>query len=350
MNKDQIFNQVFRLALKGEKNVSPNPMVGCVITKDNRVINTGYHHRFGGIHAEIDALQKAGHQAKGAEMFLNLEPCCHCGKTPPCTEAIIAAGIKKVSISILDPNPLVAGKGVQTLRQKGIKIEVGHFAEKAQKLNERFIHFVQAKTPFTALKMAVTLDGKITRCDRRQWITNSKARKYVHKLRQRYDAVLVGKNTVMQDNPNLTTYLLNNRNNPLRIVLDSKLELPISKKVFADSNFIIVTVSGHSQEKKKKYLQKGGQVLEVKNDYIDLNILLKQLGKMNISSLLVEGGSQIFTSFINQKCAQKIYLFQAPIFTGENGLNCLGAINEIVDLKNVSSKKIDDNFLMTASL
>lgn len=349
--------QALSLAQDGVGKVSPNPMVGCVIVKNKIVVGKGSHERFGDKHAEINALRDAGNKAKNADMYVTLEPCCHFGKTPPCTEAIVKAGINKVYVAMQDPNPLVAGKGIDFLRQNGIEVEVGMEEELARKLNEKFVHYIQNKKPFVALKLATTLDGKITRIDGEQWITNEESRKKVHKLRHEYDAILVGKNTVLADNPSLTSYLLQNGKNPLRVIIDSKLDLPIESKVFVDKNFVIATVGGHSDEKKERYLEKGGKVLEIINyeleiidDRVDLSSLLVELGTIGISSLLVEGGAQVFTSFLNQDLVQKVYWFQAPMVAGEGALGGIGELEKMQFLKNTNYEKLGDNILTVGYL
>jgi len=316
----QYMHRALELAKKGIGKVSPNPLVGCVIAKNKKIIGEGFHVKFGSTHAEINALKKAGINAQGADLYVNLEPCCHYGKTPPCTKAILNAGIKKVFVAMLDPNPLVAGKGIKILQKNGIEVKVGIEATKAKKLNEKFIYFIQHRTPFVALKIATTANGKITRSDGKKWITNAESRKKVHQLRNEYHAILVGKNTVLDDNPSLTTYKLKNGNNPLRIILDSNLEIPTEKKVFADSHFIIMTKKENLIEKKEKYLKLGGQILECEKQIIDLKSLLKKLGKKGISSLFVEGGAEVYRNFFAENLVQKVYWFQAPFNTGENAL------------------------------
>lgn len=357
MKKNEYMRMAFKLARKGVGKVSPNPLVGCVIVKNGQIIGQGYHREFGGAHAEINALQVAGKNAQNAEMYVTLEPCCHFGKTPPCTEAILKSGIKKVYIAMQDPNPLVAGKGIEILCQNGIEVEVGLEEAKARQLNEKFIYYIWNKKPFVALKIATTLDGKITRTDGEQWITNLKSRKEVHKLRNEYDAILVGKNTVLKDNPSLTAYLLKNGKNPLRVILDSRLDLPVDKKVFADANFLIVTKEGHSAEKQRKYLKKGGKILtvqssklKVESDQVDLSLMVEKLGEMGISSLLVEGGAQVFTGFLNQNLVQKVYWFIAPMVAGEDALMSVFALEKMRFLQNGSFRKIEENFLVEGYL
>lgn len=350
LNNISFMHRALHLAQKGLGKVSPNPLVGCVIVKKNQIIAEGYHKKFGDPHAEINALEKAGKNSKNAEMYITLEPCCHYGKTPPCTDAIIKAGIKKVYIAMQDPNYLVSGKGIQILKQHNIQVEIGTLEKEAKQLNEKFIHFIQNKTPFVSLKIASTLDGKITRQDGIQQITNLKSQKFVHRLRNEYDAILVGKNTVLKDNPQLTPYLFKNKKSPLRIILDTNLELNPSHKVFTDSNFIIVCKKGLPQKKQSLFIDKGGEVLQIGTSNHELKNLLKKLGEMNISSLLVEGGSHVFTSFLNQNLVQKVYWFQAPLLNGKDGIDGLRKLKKIYTLKEIKTNKIDNNLLITGYL
>jgi len=341
--------RALEISLKG--NPSPNPFVGCVIVKDGKIIGEGSHKFFGGSHAEINALKEAGSKAKGAEIYVSLEPCSHYGKTPPCTKAIIKAGIKKVVVALKDPNPLVNGKGLTELKNAGIETETGLLAEKAMKINEAFIKFQKTKIPFVSLKAAITLDGKIASEEfDSKWISSEESRKKVHELRSKVDAILAGQNTVLKDNPRLTARIEKGRN-PLRIIFASK-KLSAELNVFNDSNFLVFTTD------KKLFPEKRfeGKVIELKskNNLVDLKKLLTELGKRNISSLLVEGGSAVFTSFLKEKLADKLMLFISPKILG-SGIPVFGdlglkKISDSVKLKEMSFEKTGEDILIQGYL
>ncbi len=328
-NENKYMQMALKSAYKGVGQVSPNPLVGCVIVKEGKIVGQGFHQKYGGAHAEINALNQAKNETKGAQMYITLEPCCHYGKTPPCTEAILQAGIKKVYIAMPDPNPLVAGRGINFLTENGIEVALGIEAKKAKKLNEKFIHFISQKIPFVALKIATTANGKITRSDGKKWITNKESRLKVHQLRNEYDAILIGKKTAENDDPSLTTYLLKNGNDPTRVVLDSNLVLSEDQRIFADGNFIVVTTEGKSDQDKQKYFKKGGKILECGKEKVDLNLMLIRLGEMNLASLFVEGGKEVYESFLAQNLVQKVYWFKAPFETGGEALGVEAVLEEI---------------------
>lgn len=358
----QFMKQVLVLAVKGRGRVSPNPLVGAVVVKDGKIVGSGWHRKAGGPHAEIIALKQAAQKTKGATMFVSLEPCCHYGKTPPCTDAIIRAGIKKVVIAMKDPNPIVNGKGISKLRRSGVKVEVlevneGKIADEAARINEVFIKYVRTGMPFVIGKIASSLDGKIaTSTGDSKWISNKKAREFVHKLRYEADAILVGKNTVMNDDPKLTARK-NNKiiKRPYRIVLGGDFNFPPDRKIFQmrDGKTIVVVGKGANRNKKKKLEDLGVKIIEVtKNNAgrISLKILLKELGKMEITSLLVEGGSNTLTSFVREGLIDKMHHFVAPLMIGDNGISCVGGlgVNEVrkaYKLTNVEVKKFGDNVL-----
>lgn len=311
------------LAFKAYGKTSPNPMVGAVIVKDGEIIGQGYHQKAGTFHAEIHALNEAGEKAKGATMYVTLEPCCHKGRTGPCTEAVIKAGIKKVYIAMLDPNPLVAGKGVARLNEAGILTEVGLLEDKAQKLNEIFITYMTKGRPFVLLKVAMSLDGKIaTKTGDSRFITGEMARNYVHQLRNSFKAILVGINTVLKDDPALTTRLFNQESkDPIRIILDSEAKTPLEARILnqaSNSSTIIVVSKKAPLEKINQLENKGAKIIHQKNNdgKIDLRALLKELKIMEIDSILVEGGGQVHASFLEDRLADKILWFIAPKIIG----------------------------------
>ncbi len=313
------------LAEKGAGYVSPNPMVGAIVMKNNRIVGRGYHRRFGGPHAEVFALRQAKHFTRGATLYVNLEPCCHYGKTPPCSDAIIKSGIKRVVVGMKDPNPLVYGKGIRKLRSAGIQVEVGILEEECRKLNESFGKFIATGQPFVVLKIAQTLDGKIADSKgNSQWITNEDSRRVVHALRARYDAVLVGANTIKKDNPQLTVRATRGRN-PLRVIVDGNLSSPISSRVFhgRDKNRTMLFTRNDAALRKKNRiskLQKLGirmQTLPPTNrKTLDIQQILAKLADNNISSVLVEGGARIYAEFLKTNAVDKIIVFIAPTVLG----------------------------------
>ncbi|MCD6129075.1 bifunctional diaminohydroxyphosphoribosylaminopyrimidine deaminase/5-amino-6-(5-phosphoribosylamino)uracil reductase RibD, partial [Candidatus Bipolaricaulota bacterium] len=270
---EEYMRRALELARLGEGYTRPNPLVGAVVVKDGEVIAEGYHARYGGPHAEMVALSRAGERARGADLYVNLEPCVHWGKTPPCVDRIIAAGIRRVILAARDPNPLVNGKGVDKLRSAGIEVVEGVLREEAEKLNEIFFHWVKTQRPFVALKLAMSLDGKIaSRTGKSRWITGEEARKKVHELRRRYAAVLVGVNTVLTDDPQLTVREVEGPQ-PLRIVLDSRGRIPLSAKVLSgEAPTLIATTQAMPEEIEHKLREKGAEVwrLPARDGKVDL--------------------------------------------------------------------------------
>lgn len=349
---DQYFlAKTLKLAEKGLGWTFPNPMVGAVIVKNNQILASGYHRKAGFPHAEIEALNSLKTSLKNATLYVNLEPCSHFGKTPPCVGAIIASGITKVVCCTLDPNPSVAGKGVRELEQAGIKVEVGTLKNEAEILNEAFFTFHRKKRPFIALKFASSLDGKIATSDgNSKWITNEKARDFARKLRSQYQAVIIGINTVLKDNPHLGVRR-NNKKDPLRIILDSTLKIPYDSSVLRDNNILIATTTKADQKKQKILQQRGVPLLIFEQNLIPLHKLLEELRKMEIISILVEGGGKVSGSFLDQQLIDKVYAFHAPILIGgEKAINAIDGegiqtIADAIHLKNISYRKFDDNLL-----
>ncbi|WP_031515252.1 bifunctional diaminohydroxyphosphoribosylaminopyrimidine deaminase/5-amino-6-(5-phosphoribosylamino)uracil reductase RibD [Desulfofalx alkaliphila] len=323
--------EALQLAAKAEGYTSPNPMVGAVVVKNNMVVGKGYHQRAGSPHAEVHALREAGDQARGATLYVTLEPCCHYGRTPPCTEAIKAAGIRKVVVAMTDPNPKVAGKGIEILKEAGIEVVSGVLEEEAARLNEIFLKYISHNKPLVALKAAVSLDGKIaTSTGESQWITGSESRNYAHVLRHRYDAILVGVNTVLIDNPSLTTRLPEGKGlDPIRVVLDSKCRTPLNAKVInqpSNARTIIVTTKAAPRDRIKALEAAGAEVIvaEDHNGRVSIPDLLEHLGRRQITGLLVEGGAGVHGSFLEAKAVDKVYWFIAPMIIG--GVNAPGAV------------------------
>ncbi|MEW6556294.1 MAG: bifunctional diaminohydroxyphosphoribosylaminopyrimidine deaminase/5-amino-6-(5-phosphoribosylamino)uracil reductase RibD [Elusimicrobiota bacterium] len=341
-NDKKYMQLALQLAKTGIGKVSPNPMVGCVIVKNGKIISTGYHKYLGGSHAEVNAL-KNYKNLKGATMYVNLEPCCHYNKkTPPCVPLIIAAGIKKVIIAMKDPNHAVAGKGIKQLIKNNIKCKVGVLKNEAEKLNEKYIKYTKTKIPFVILKMAYSLDGKTkTENGDSKWISCEKSRNLVHKIRSEVDAVLVGINTVLKDNPYLTSH--GSGKNPVRVILDTNLKIPFSSNVLNNAAETIIATSKTSNKQKKAKLKKAGiKIIEmpVKNNLIDLRKFLIELGKRQISSLLVEGGETVANFFLKQKLVDKIVFFICPKI-----INGFSKMNQVLEIKNISVKKIKNDLL-----
>lgn len=336
---------------------SPNPSVGCVLVKDGQMVSTGVHVKAGGDHAEVMAIKGAGPLANGSTLYVTLEPCSHYGKTPPCTDLIIKSGVKKVFVSCLDPNPKVAGKGIETLRQAGIEVEVGLCEEEGRQINEMFFHYIQTKTPFVTLKAAVTLDGKIaTKFGDSKWITSEDSRKDVHHLRHIHDGILVGINTILTDNPLLTTRRPQGGKNPIRVILDTHLKIPICAKVIQDrsAETIIFTGNEINEEKRKQIEREKVEVIKLSSRNIDVQEMLKVLGERNVMSLLVEGGSDVHASFIESKGFQKMIVYMAPVIIGgKNAYPFVGGkgfdfIKEGMKLKISDIEKIGPDLKITA--
>ncbi len=311
------------LAEKGAGFVNPNPMVGCVIVKDGKVIGEGWHRFFGGNHAEIEALNSLTDDPVNSTMYVTLEPCSHYGKTPPCVNAIIESGIKRVVVATLDPNPLVAGNGVKRLTENGIEVITGVLMEEAQKLNEIFVKYITTTLPFCLMKSAMSLDGKIaTKFADSKWITCSLSREYVHSLRHKYAAIMVGIGTILVDNPLLTTRIPDfEGKSPVRIIVDSKCKIPLDANVIKTASKVrtlIATTDQADCEKITKLREKNVEVLviPVRNERVDLNVLMEKLGEMGIDSVLLEGGGTLNYSALDAEIIDKVAFFIAPKIIG----------------------------------
>ena len=344
-----------KLAEKGKGYVSPNPLVGCVIIKRGKIVGRGYHKKYGDAHAEINALKTAGKKAVNSTMYVNIEPCSHWGKTSPCTEKIVEAGVREVVVGMEDPNPLV--DGYKELKFRGLKTRIGILRDRAKKLNEFYIKYMKTKRPFVILKLAMTLDGKIaTSTGHSKYITSRAARKYVHQLRNNVDAVMVGLNTIKRDNPQLDSRLVKGKN-PLKIIVDSKLNISEKSKVFKDPRKVIIATTKKAPKKKIDKLQHKGVrvlVLKPKRGLVDLKDLMKELGKSEIASVMIEGGAELSGSAIKERLIDKLLMFTAPKIIG-NGLDPIKnlgikSVSKAIKLKNISTKKIGKDFLVEGYL
>ncbi len=342
-----------RLARKGIGKTGPNPMVGAVIVKNGKVVGRGYHKKFGDHHAEINAINNAKDNIRGSTIYITLEPCSHYGKTPPCVDTLIKNAPGRVVVGTLDPNPVVNGNGVKLLKSKGIKVDVGILESECMQLNEYYFKFVKTGMPYITVKYAQTLDGKIaTKTGDSQWISSEASRKYVHVLRSTNDCIMVGVGTVVADNPQLTVRHVKGRN-PLRVIVDSNLRLPIKSSVLIDvkSNKTIIATTSKAPARKMTAVKKlGAEVLIVKkerNGRVSLKDLLKELSKREIMSVLVEGGSEIITSLLKADLVDKVIIPISPKIIGK-GLEAIGDLN-IKKIKNAikfssfkTMKKEDD--------
>lgn len=357
---EQWMKRALRLAEKGRGRTSPNPMVGAVLVKNGNIVGEGYHAKPGGAHAEIVALQQARQEARGAVLYLNLEPCTHYGKTPPCAPQVIQSRVKRVVIGMEDPNPLVKGRGVEALRGAGLNVEVGILESECRRLNEAFCKYILKKEPFVILKVASTLDGKIaTRNGDSRWISGEASRHLVHQLRDQVDGVLVGIGTVLKDDPKLTARIAKGRD-PYRVILDSQLKTPEVAEVIriSPSKTIIASTEMAPKDKIEKFEKRGAQVLlfDYKEGKINLKSCLSKLGEIGIMSLMVEGGSQVNGSFLDEGLIDKLLLFLSPKIMGDaKALGIFGgkgvsSIQETIALKEMKTRKVGQDILLESYL
>jgi len=364
MNKHELFmRKALELARKGKGSVSPNPMVGAVVVKNGRIASGAYHRRIGGLHAEAIALKKAGNKAKGASLYVNLEPCAHIGRTPACTDAIIKSRIKNVYCSMIDPNPLSNGRGIKLLKKNNIKVDVGLLRQDAQKLNKVFIKYITKKMPFVTLKTAESLDGKIaTKENDSKWITSELSRDYSHRLRSVVDAVLVGINTVLKDDPLLTSRI---ERSPIKVVLDPDLRVPEGAKIFSrkSPSLSIIAVLKKSLHKKSaiekiRRLNKRGILVIAcsgARGRIDLEELLRELADLEIAHLLVEGGGDTAAGFIEKGLVDRVLFFIAPkIIGGRDAVTSVeglgvSRVKKALRLKDIEVERIENDVLIKAS-
>lgn len=348
--------EALRIARNAEGRTSPNPLVGAVIVKDGKIIAEGWHRQAGTPHAEIHALNMAGELAKGATLYVTLEPCSHFGRTPPCAQAVIDAGISRVVAAMKDPNPKVAGRGFELLQSAGVKVEVGLLEAEARKLNEIFIKWVTRKLPFVTMKFACSLDGKIATVNgESQWITCAESRRFTHHLRDINDAILVGVGTVLADNPSLTTRLVEGKN-PIRVIVDSTARTPLDSKVVTDKSArtLIATTSKAPPDKISALKACGFEVITAGDgERVDLQLLMQELARREITSVLVEGGGTIHFAMLNAGLVDKVLAFIAPkIIGGANALTAVeGAgfakLSDAVTLKDLTLEQLGDDILLS---
>lgn len=357
--KEEYMRRALELARKGEGHTSPNPMVGCVVVKDGRIISEGYHEKYGEFHAERNALTRCTEDTAGADLYVTLEPCCHQGKTPPCTDIIIEKKIARVFVGSMDSNPLVAGKGVQILRDHGIYVETGILDAECRKLNEVFYHYIATKTPFVVMKYAMTLDGKIAcATGDSKWVTGEIARTQVHRMRGRYRGIMVGIGTVLADDPMLNCRVEGGVD-PVRIICDSNLRIPTESQIVKTASDIETIVacsqealeSERKQEKIRRLKEAGIQIIGTEGAHgVNLMELMKKLGGQNIDSILLEGGGTLNASALEDGIVNKVYAYIAGKLIG--GMDARSPVEgmgidrmaDAITLQNVEIEKLGDDF------
>lgn len=358
---EQFMQSALELAAIAEGRTRPNPAVGALVVKDGRVVGEGYHPAAGQAHAEIFALRQAGAKAVGSTLYVTLEPCCHTGRTGPCADAVIAAGIVRVVVATTDPNPLVSGRGLARLRQAGIAVETGVLETAARRLIAPFAKHVTTGLPLVVLKAGMTLDGMTaTASGDSQWITNPASRILVHQLRNKVDAILVGVGTVQQDNPLLTTRLAEGGRNPLRVVVDSQLRIPedaLLLETGPDCQTLIVTTAAASPAKRQRLLDRGVQILQVETDQARVNLLqmLTFLGQKGMQSLLLEGGGTLNHAMLHAGLVDRVMFFLAPKLIGGLGQGVFsgpGVVNlaDVFTLGDLRSRMIDGDILVEGEI
>lgn len=346
------------LARRGVGKTSPNPAVGAVIVKQGAVVGRGYHRRAGLPHAEIEALSDAGRRARGGDLYVTLEPCNHRGRTPPCTESIIASGVERVFVGSPDPNPLVAGRGVRRLKRADIAVTEGILEDRCARINEAYNSFITTGLPYVTLKMAATLDGMIaTKTGDSKWITGERSRRLVHRMRGETDAIMVGRGTVERDDPALTTRHGKGKN-PVRVVVDSELKIPLMARLFGEAGKVIIATTRRAAKARVREVEERGATVlllpSVKGG-VNLKRLMVKLGEMEIVSLLIEGGGTLAASSVRCGIVDKLALFYAPKVIGGDGLPLFGGlgVKRLVDsiaVKGMRVKRLGDDFMVEGYL
>ncbi|MEB3221971.1 MAG: bifunctional diaminohydroxyphosphoribosylaminopyrimidine deaminase/5-amino-6-(5-phosphoribosylamino)uracil reductase RibD [Candidatus Sericytochromatia bacterium] len=365
---ERFMARALELAWQGRGWTSPNPMVGAVVVRDGHIVGEGFHPQAGKPHAEVFALDAAGDDARGATLYVTLEPCAHHGRTPPCVERVLAAGVRRVVAAVVDPNPLVAGRGMAALEAAGVEVAVGVLGQEAATANERFFKYIRTKRPFVAIKTGMSLDGKIaTASGESQWITNDHSRGHVQILRATYDAVMVGVNTVVQDNPRLTCRISGGRQ-PVRIIIDSMARTPLNANLFAKpagtsalrSNTIVCVGSKAPDERVRALREMGAEILLChdagfsSDTHIDLAKLMVTLGKREITSILLEGGGTLNAAALEAGIVDKVYVYVAPKLIGGVGAPTMvegsgvTLLEEAVQLHRLTATEMGGDILLEA--
>ena len=357
MTHEQHMKRALLLARRGLGRTSPNPMVGAVVVKDGVRVGEGYHLYERKDHAEVVALERAGEDARGADLYTTLEPCSHHGRTAPCAERIIERGIGRVFVGTLDPNPLVGGRGVTILEEAGVDVEVGLCEAQAKVLNEAFFHYITEARPFVTLKLAMTLDGKIaTKTGVSKWITSERSRRTVQRLRFGSDGILVGINTVLNDNPSLDVRWRSG-NRITKVILDSRLRTPTEARLFGSKDEVIIFHGQDADQGAKTALGRQARLVEVppSGKGLALDRVLKKLGELRMNSLLVEGGSQVAASFLSEGFANRIRFFYGPKLIGGTGLSSVGELGvedlvQALSVRDLTVRRLDSDFLVEGLL
>lgn len=355
MTDEQYLKHALHLAEKGKGTTSPNPMVGAVIVRKGKIIAEGWHRRYGGDHAEIDALKKIKHKAAGATLFVNLEPCSHYGRTPPCVDAVIKSGIKRVVIGMKDPNPLTHGKSIQKLKRKRIAVTVGILREACEGLNEAFVKLMKKKMPFVTAKSAQSIDGRIALANGdSKWITSDATRAYARHKRAEFDAIIVGINTVLKDNPRLDVSGSNKRIK--KVIVDSSLKVSLSARLFkhcGKGQCVVATTKKASRSRIRLLMKRGVTVLIDPSGKakVDLKWLLKDLAKASVSSVLLEGGASLIGSALKEKLVDRYQVYIAPKILGDKALGAIGSLttvkmNKALTLRDMTLEVLADDLLL----
>jgi len=355
-----LMRKASRLALRARGQTSPNPLVGALVVKDGKILGRGFHRRAGTPHAEVIALDRIKEKVKGATLYVTLEPCSTYGRTPPCVNRILESGIKEVIIGMIDPNPRNKGKAIKILKENNIDVRVGFLEEELRRMNESYIKYITKKLPFITVKVGQSLDGRIaTRKGQSKWITSLKSRGYSKRMRKFYDAIMVGVNTVIKDNPLLKIRESENQKKPVKIIVDSKLRTPLKARIFSkDSKVIIATTKKSSpfrrQEKYQKLKDKGVEILETKEKKgrVDLLDLMRRLARKEITNILVEGGGSLIGSLFDENLVDKVMFFISPkIIGGKDAISSVEGVgtlslNKAIRLKDVRIKRIREDILV----
>lgn len=359
-NKIHFMEMALKLAAKGKGKTSPNPCVGAIVVKNNCIVGKGYHKKAGLAHAEVVALDEAGSKAKGATLYITLEPCAHFGRTPPCVDKIIKSGIKNVVIGMVDPNPLNNGRGIAKLKEYGIKTEVGFLEDRLKNLNESFIKYITKRAPFVTVKIAESLDGKIaTKDGDSKWITSDKSRAFAHRIRSEFDAIMVGVNTVIRDNPTLDAWF--SKKHPIKVVTDSHLSTPQNAAIFSGNGpVIIVTLPSRPGQvtDNRKALTGKAKILEVKekSGQVNLRDMFKKLAQMEITNILVEGGGTLIGALFDEGLVDRVMFFISPkIIGGKESLSSVmgrgvSRVDNAFKLKNIKVRRIAEDILVEGDI